>query len=247
MITAHPLVDLLFRRGAFSAADTTDTSILVTLFAITLAFWSVQGLYARAFYAANDTLTPMLYGTLITVSSLFLYSFLFDKKGVIGLIWASNIAIVIHTMVLARLLNAKGLVTFNDLPGVDLFFTFGFSLVITCFAFDPHYLLIPLGIFLFIFVSTPFIDFKMMKGEFPWKKTFLLIVCSMPTGALLYYIPRLFGLNFTSRVQSITLLIIDSVVWVFGSFMFAHFMKLPIYEQLKRKLRGTVFPDNVPS
>src|SRR5579871_7039459 len=59
MAAAFPLIDLVYRRGRFLLSDTQTTAIYFFWFSLSLALWSAQGLYARAFYAAGDTLTPM--------------------------------------------------------------------------------------------------------------------------------------------------------------------------------------------
>src|SRR4029453_13922681 len=60
-----PLVDLVYRRGLFHIADSKLTALYFYCFSLSLLFWAAQGLYARAFYAAGATLTPVLAGTLI--------------------------------------------------------------------------------------------------------------------------------------------------------------------------------------
>jgi len=70
MAAAFPLIDLVYRRGRFLVSDTQTTAIYFFWFSLSLALWSAQGLYARAFYAAGDTLTPMVAVTLITSASL---------------------------------------------------------------------------------------------------------------------------------------------------------------------------------
>src|ERR1039458_301027 len=54
---ALPLIDLVYRRGRFSFQDSRETAVYFFWFALSLALWSAQALYARAFYAAGDTLT----------------------------------------------------------------------------------------------------------------------------------------------------------------------------------------------
>ena len=76
--------------------------------------WSAQGLYARAFYAAGDTLTPMVAVSVITVVSLPMYSLLFHAFGVVGLAWASDIGIGINLLALALLLHSKKLVSLGE-------------------------------------------------------------------------------------------------------------------------------------
>jgi len=77
-------------------------------------------LYARAFYAAGDTLTPMLAVSLITAASLPIYSAMFHAFGVLGLAWASNIGIGLNLLALAGLLSYKKLVPLRELRWKEL-------------------------------------------------------------------------------------------------------------------------------
>jgi putative peptidoglycan lipid II flippase len=85
-----------------------------------LALWSAQGLYARAFYAAGDTLTPMVAVTVITSASLPVYSLLFRAYGVVGLAWASDIGIGANLLALAWLLHYRKLVSLRTLRWGEL-------------------------------------------------------------------------------------------------------------------------------
>ncbi len=87
MAAALPLIDLVYRRGQFLLSDTQTTAVYFFWFSLSLALWSAQGLYARAFYAAGNTLTPMIAVTVITATSLPIYSLLFHSYGVVGLAW----------------------------------------------------------------------------------------------------------------------------------------------------------------
>ena len=69
MIALGPWLMDLFRGGKFHRSDAAATTQLFVILAGTLALWAVQGIYARAFYAASDTKTPAITGTLITVLS----------------------------------------------------------------------------------------------------------------------------------------------------------------------------------
>src|SRR3954465_8926566 len=117
---ALPLVDLVYRRGHFQLSDAKETAVFFFWFALSLAFWAAQGLYARAFYAAGNTLTPMIAGTIVTAASLPVYSALFARYGVFGLAIASDVGILLHTLVLAALLETRGLVPLRTLPCVGL-------------------------------------------------------------------------------------------------------------------------------
>jgi putative peptidoglycan lipid II flippase len=120
MPAALPVIDLVYRRGHFSFLDSGATAVFFFWFALSLALWSAQALYSRAFYAAGDTLTPMIASTIITVASLPVYSALFRHFQVTGLAIASDIGILMHTVVLAILLDRRRLVPLPALPWLEL-------------------------------------------------------------------------------------------------------------------------------
>jgi putative peptidoglycan lipid II flippase len=120
MIALAPWLMDLFRGGRFNRADSTATTQLFIVLSITLGIWSVQGIYARAFYAASDTMTPAISGTIITVASVPIYWLLFRTQGLLGLAIASDIGITIQTATLAYLLHRKGRVLFHHLEWPEL-------------------------------------------------------------------------------------------------------------------------------
>ena len=128
MAAALPIVDLVYRRGRFHFADSQETAIFFFWFSLSLAMWSAQGLYARAFYAAGDTLTPMVAGTIVTAASLPLYAWFFHRWLATGLTIASDLGIFAHTVVLVTLLHRKRLVPLSDLPWRE----FAKALIIAC-------------------------------------------------------------------------------------------------------------------
>jgi putative peptidoglycan lipid II flippase len=120
MAAAFPLIDLVYRRGRFTVSDTRTTAVYFFWFSLSLALWAAQGLYARAFYAAGDTLTPMVAVTVITSASLPIYSFLFHRCGVVGLAYASDIGIGANLLALAWLLHYRKMVSLRTLRWDEL-------------------------------------------------------------------------------------------------------------------------------
>ncbi len=121
MIALAPaLVDLLFQGGKFTAADSAQTAAYFALFSISLCLWSAQAIYARAFYAAANTLVPMIAGTVVTVVSLPIYATLFHLRGVAGLALASDIGIALQTVSLAVLLHQRRMVSLASLDFQEL-------------------------------------------------------------------------------------------------------------------------------
>lgn len=120
MLAVAPWLMDLFRGGKFSHADASATTHLFQILAVTLAVWAVQGIYARAFYAASDTLTPAITGTVITVASVPMYWALFRGFGLPGLAVASDFGIVVQTGTLAILLHKKRLASLAHLEFGEL-------------------------------------------------------------------------------------------------------------------------------
>lgn len=111
MIALAPWLMDIFRGGAFHRSDARETATLFTIFALTLAVWAVQGIYARAFYAAANTRTPAITGIVATLLSLPMYWLLFKMDGLRGLAIASDLAMVLQTGALALLLHRMRLVS----------------------------------------------------------------------------------------------------------------------------------------
>jgi putative peptidoglycan lipid II flippase len=135
MATALPVVDLVYRRGRFHFSDSQETAIYFFWFAASLAFWSAQALYSRAFYAAGNTLTPMVAGTIITMVSLPVYWAMFHELSVMGLAIASDLGIAAHTLALAALLHRRKLVPLGALPWGEI----GKALLVATFAGGVSY------------------------------------------------------------------------------------------------------------
>ncbi|MCU1222068.1 MAG: virulence factor family protein [Edaphobacter sp.] len=120
MVALAPSIVDLFRGGSFNRTDAAETAQYFTIFAVSLALWAAQGIYARAFYAASNTLTPALAGSIITLLSIPVYRFFFHTVGLAGLAIASDIGILTHTLTLAILLHRRRLVSISGLEGLEL-------------------------------------------------------------------------------------------------------------------------------
>jgi len=120
MAIALPLVDLVYRRGHFTLADSSSTALYFFWFSLSLALWSGQALYARAFYASGNTITPMVASSLITLASLPVYKLLFHTLSVTGLAIASDIGITANALAIALLLHIRGMVPFSGMNWKEL-------------------------------------------------------------------------------------------------------------------------------
>ncbi len=129
-VAALPLIDLVYRRGHLDFANSQVTAIYFFWFSLSLAFWAAQGLYARAFYAAGNTLTPMVASTVIMLASLPMYRALYRNFSAVGLVAASDLGIAANCLVIALLLSRKNLVPFSGLEWKEI----GKALAVSLFA-----------------------------------------------------------------------------------------------------------------
>src|SRR6185437_4652594 len=112
---AYPAVDVVFRGGKFHRIDSGAMALYFAVFAISLCLWCAQAIYARAFYAAGNTLTPMIAGTIVTACSWPVYWALSHAFGSAGLAIAPDIGILIPTVALAVLLHRRRMVSLAGL------------------------------------------------------------------------------------------------------------------------------------
>jgi putative peptidoglycan lipid II flippase len=117
---AQPLVNVVFRRGALHQADAILISTYFSVFALALFCWAAQSIYARAFYAAGNTLTPTIANTIIVILSLPVYATLYRTHGAVGLAFASDIGILTQMLTMAVLLDRTKLVPLSGLGWFEL-------------------------------------------------------------------------------------------------------------------------------
>jgi putative peptidoglycan lipid II flippase len=120
MSAALPLIDLVYRHGHFLASDAQETAVYFFWFSISLAFWSAQALYTRAYYASGNTLTPMIASSLVVLASLPIYKILFHSHAATGLAMASDIGIAANCLVMAILAHRAKLVFANQLNWTEI-------------------------------------------------------------------------------------------------------------------------------
>ena len=79
-VVAMPIIQVLFERGAFTASDTANTSTALAAFAIGLPAFVLIKVFQPAFFAREDTKTPMRYAAVnmvvnVTLSLALFYAF----------------------------------------------------------------------------------------------------------------------------------------------------------------------------
>ncbi|MCB1476461.1 MAG: murein biosynthesis integral membrane protein MurJ [Rhodobiaceae bacterium] len=112
-LIAMPLVivSALFQRGAFGPADSVATANAVIAFAIGLPAFVLNKVFSPAFFAREDTATPMRFAIAGVVTNIVVSLALFPFFAHVGIALATSIAGWLNTGLLARgLLRANALV-----------------------------------------------------------------------------------------------------------------------------------------
>jgi putative peptidoglycan lipid II flippase len=101
MVLSEPVVRMLFEHGAFTAADTAATAQALRLLALALPAHVASKALAPAFFARDDTLTPLwaaLKGLAVAVVSAVLLGRIFGAGGIAASIalgaWSSALALI---------------------------------------------------------------------------------------------------------------------------------------------------------
>jgi putative peptidoglycan lipid II flippase len=107
MVFATDLIAILMQYNMFTAANTELTAQMLVLLSIGMFAFSSQSLLNRAFYAVQDTLTPVLVGTGSTVIFIGLNCALSKLWQHQGLALAGSIAAVLHVVWMLLVLRRR--------------------------------------------------------------------------------------------------------------------------------------------
>jgi len=107
-VVPAPIIQVLFERGAFTAADTDATALALAAFAWGLPAFVLIKVFSPAFFAREDTKTPMYYagaGLVVNVAvSLALFPFL----GHVGIAIATTVSGWVNALLLLMTLFRRG-------------------------------------------------------------------------------------------------------------------------------------------
>ena len=107
MVLSTPIIQLLFEHGQFGARATEMTAFALTMYSVGLVGQAANIILTRAFYAQQDTKTPVKLMAVTVVINL-VFSLLFIgplKHG--GLALANSIASLVNTVLLTWFLNKR--------------------------------------------------------------------------------------------------------------------------------------------
>jgi putative peptidoglycan lipid II flippase len=101
------LLNLLYGRGSFDSAAIAAIYTALRFFALGLVAHTVLELAARAFFAQQDTLTPLFVAIASAVASILLGMLLMQPLGHGGLALANSVAVSAEVLVLFALLRRR--------------------------------------------------------------------------------------------------------------------------------------------
>ncbi len=87
-----PIVELLFQRGKFSAADALETGSILQVYAFTLVVSSSVRVLVPSFYAIKNTWYPAVVSGVCLVGHIFIAPILMQKWGLQGLVLSTLIS-----------------------------------------------------------------------------------------------------------------------------------------------------------
>ena len=107
MIFSKEIVTLLFGRGAFTPEAIEMTGGALFYYSIGMIAFGLREILSRAFYALQDTKTPMINATIAVVINIILNIVLSKYLGIGGLALATSIAAIVGTLLLFITLRRK--------------------------------------------------------------------------------------------------------------------------------------------
>ena len=107
MVLAEPILRLLFQHGKFNADDTLMSSQALWTLAPGLIAFSLNSIYARAFYALGDTRTPMMVSVFCLAANLLFAFFTIPLLRQAGMGLANTLSALLNTALLVFALRRK--------------------------------------------------------------------------------------------------------------------------------------------
>ena len=112
MVLGRPIIALIYERGHFGPNDTTHTAGALAFFAIGLAGYSAIKILAPAFYALNDSRTPMLISLFSILTNFFMNWMLVDVMRERGLALSTSVNALLNCSALYFIMRRR-------LKGID--------------------------------------------------------------------------------------------------------------------------------
>lgn len=98
---ARPIMGIIFEGGHFGPEQTASAVPLVRLMLAAAPVWIVYMVLARAFYAHEDSITPAVTGTIITIAVIPCYYFIGVPLGAWAIAAISGLSLIVYVVWLA--------------------------------------------------------------------------------------------------------------------------------------------------
>jgi putative peptidoglycan lipid II flippase len=114
MVTAEPLIKSLFQYGAFDAQDAHTTAMVLTGYAIGVAPYVAGKVLSTAYYARQDTQTPVKMAVICALANIGLALVLIRSYGVAGIAFSTGVCGWVQCYLLWRNLKGVEAAQFDD-------------------------------------------------------------------------------------------------------------------------------------
>lgn len=115
IILAHPIINILFERGQFTAQDTHMTALAVIAYSLGLPAYVFVKALTPNFFARGNTKTPVKYSLIVFIANLILCLTLMQKFGHIGISTATSCAAYVSLYQYIHGLKKRNYWTFDKL------------------------------------------------------------------------------------------------------------------------------------
>lgn len=106
-ILREPLINIIFKRGAFTDEAAKLTSQALLLYTPAMIAYGLRDILNKAFYAIKDTKTPMINSFIGIIINIIINIIIIETMGVSGLTLATTISSIIITILMLINLNKK--------------------------------------------------------------------------------------------------------------------------------------------
>jgi putative peptidoglycan lipid II flippase len=97
---ADELIDLVYKRSAFTQNDSLNSAIALQMYGVGLVFYSFAGIFTRVFHSDKNTATPVKIAGIAFAVNLVFNIILIKPLGHAGIALASSIAAVVNSALL---------------------------------------------------------------------------------------------------------------------------------------------------
>jgi putative peptidoglycan lipid II flippase len=114
LIAAQPIIHVLFERGAFGPHETAATAQALAAYAIGIPAFVIVKVLSAAFFARQDTGTPVRVAIAVTLTNAGLGLALIEPLGHVGIALATGITAWMNAVLLGWLLHRRGNFQIDD-------------------------------------------------------------------------------------------------------------------------------------